>query len=545
VQDPSVDFVTICLRSKSTTAVERFVVMLTTLHPEVAVDREGLKFHRGFRNDNISQQRLGAVACGPIVGHGVYWDPKNYYSVLAGINKNHADQVDDSELSHDLEDLSSAYAEAEVNGHYDALSKPHKTPLHLLSEDEVISSVAEKSPAKARRYLAGFIDYISGGYPTGRARCKLKVKPEILKLGKSPRVIHDFDVGETVMAHSWAILLEWFIKTTSCWKGLKTALKYLPFKVAVDHFDGDCYGVCLDDEARDSNTKKINFLTLTMLLTCLGIILTPGHLFRLWRVGVSLLTLFGRVWSRHMRLLSGVSYTSSMNWVTSRFMWFCIMYWLGVSYRDYIVSADGDDNFAIIRGRVVRTLKLERYFTEARLKKFGLRLGKRLKLEKAGWVVDGTSWPAVGGESVFLNGDWCFMPSQSRSIIKAGWALNNDWDSYKAVAGRVTARSWALNDRFDGVPIWWAYARVVAAYSQHLGAAPIFDSDEDHQRSEQGWDGGLAREPTVLQREMYAVAFGVDCGNQLLCEQLLFDAMRRGDFTADLTLEFRDLLCRG
>lgn len=520
------------------------MVMMTTLHPPVNVDRDGLKFHKGFCNDYLAQQRLGAVACGPIIGHGVYWDPKCYYSVLAGINKNHAEQVSDVDMSHDLHSLSVVYAESEVNGHYDAISVPHTTPLHLLSEDDVISFVAEKSPAKARRYMAGFIEYISGGYPTGRARCKLKVKPEILKLGKSPRVIHDFDVGETVMAHSWAIMLEKFVKTTLCWKGLSTAQKCLPFKTAFDHFNGDCFVVCLDDEARDSNTKRINFVTLTMLLTCLGIILTTGHLFRLWRVGVGLLTLFGKVWSKDMRLLSGVSYTSSMNWVTSRFMWYCIMHWLGVSYKDYIVCADGDDNFAAIRGSVVRLLDLSSVFTEEKLRHFGLKLGKRLKLEKAGWMVDGTSWPAVGGESVYLSGEWGFMPSQSRSIIKAGWALNNDWDSFKAVAGRIAARAWALNDRFDGIPIWWAYARVVASYSEHLGAPPIFDSDEEYLKSEQGWTGGLAKEPTVQQREMYSVAFGVDCGSQLLCEQLLFDAMRRGDYTADLTLEFRDLLCR-
>jgi len=539
-----VHFAKYSLWDKTKRRMFEFVVMYSSIYPKVEELSSAVKLGRGFGDDGVAAPRFCAVACGPVVGHGVFWEPRHFNSVLAGINKNHAEQVAECWLSDDLLQLAQDYAHAEACGTYDALSRPYQSPCSLLSEDEVIAIVALKSPSKARRYLADFTEYISSFICSGRAKCKLKVKPEILKLGKSPRVIHDLDSGETVLAHSWAILLEMWIKTTLCWKGLRTNQKCVPFCDACQHFNNDCYLVCLDDEARDSNTLRINFVVLCMLLEALGIHIRGVYFRCLMRAGVVLVTCFGIVISPFIRLKSGVSYTSGMNYVTSRFDWFCILYWLEVPVSAYIVCAEGDDNFACIEGNIVRRLGLESCFGTDQLRMFGLKLGKRLKMEKQGWLRDGTSWPAVGGDSVYLAADWGFIPSLPRCLIKAGWAINNDWESFKVVAGRVSARAWALNDRFDRVPIWWAYARVVAAYAAHLGCPPIFDADEEYQREDQCWSGGLANEPSVLQRRMYEVAFGVGCGNQLICESLLLQCISDQDYTRDLTREFGALLCR-
>lgn len=466
---------------------------------------------------------------------------------MAGLAKNHADQVPEECWDPHLFSLAELYARAEVGGYYDAITAPASEQYHLLSEQEVLDWVSEKSPSRGRRYTRDFVEYTAAGMCDimRKLRAKLKVKSEILKLGKPPRVIHDFDPGETVLAHAWAVPLERFIKTRLSWKGLKSHEKWIPFAVATAHFGGDCYIVCLDDIARDANTIPSDFCALTYLLLLLGIdIKREGHMARLWRMGVSLVTKMGGLVSKLIRLFSGASFTSGMNWCTSRFMWYCILRWVGLSHNEAIVVAEGDDNFCVIEGAAARRLRLDELLTEDFIASLGLRLGKRLKVEAKGWFTDGTAWPAVGGMTVCLDGQWAFMPALDRAIIKAGWALNNDWASYKTVAGRVTARSWALNDRFSGVPIFWAYARAVEAYAVHLGAKPIFDAEEEYHRSEFGWSGGLASPPSILARRMYELAFGVDCGNQLILEDLLFASVADGDFTRDLTLEFRDLACR-
>jgi len=416
-----------------------------------------------------------------------------------------------------------------------------------MSDSEVLAWVADKDPSRAARYLRDYIIYmftlVSGR--ADRLVSNLKVKVEILKLGKPPRVIHDLDPGETVLAHAWAVPLEAFIKTRLSWKGLRTSDKWQPFASAVDHFDGDCYIVCLDDVARDCNTQGHDFYSLAYLLSYLGVDMHRNrHLTRLFRVGVFLRTAIGGVLSPAWRLLSGASYTSGMNWNTSRLMWFYIRRKLRINRRDIIVVAEGDDNFVAIRGSCARRLRLDRRLTDRWVQRTGLELGKVLKVEKKGWFGDDTWWPAVGGRSVYSHGQWGFMPDQTRSEIKAGWAINHDFASFKAIAGRVTARSWALNERFDGVPVFWMYARVVAAYAAHLGAPPLFDTDELRKKSDEGWSGGLAQEPTLISRTMYEIAYGVDIGGQLILEELFRSALGDGDFTRDLTLEFRDIACR-
>lgn len=508
-------------------------------------DVTGLRFSKGWGLVAPAATRPIALACGPVIGHGQVWEPLHRGSLEAGLAKNHAVQSVES-LSASVYDDAKDYAWAEYSGTYDALSRP-AGQYSLLSDSEVLAWVADKDPSRATRYLHDYVLYMFtlAADRVGRLTTNLKVKVEILKLGKPPRVIHDLDPGETVLAHAWAIPLEAFIKTRLSWKGLRTKEKWQPFAAAVAHFGGDCYIVCLDDVARDCNTQGHDFYALAWLLRFLGIdMFTHGHLNRLFRRGVFLRTAIGGVLSRAWRLLSGASYTSGMNWGTSRFIWFRIRRKSKIRKDDIIVVAEGDDNFAVVRGSVARAKRLDKFWDDAWFAAFGLTMGKILKVEKRGWFGENTWWPAVGGRSVYCQGQWAFLPDLGRAAIKAGWAINHDFASFKAVAGRVTARSWALNERFDGVPVFWMYARVVAAYAAHLGAPPLFDPDESRKKSEEGWSGGLASPPDLVSREMYEIAYGVGVGDQLILEAMFKQALEDGDFTRDLTLEFRDIACR-
>lgn len=508
-------------------------------------DLSGLKLGRNWGVNSDSSVRPIAVACGPVIGHGQVWEPLHRGSIEAGLAKNHASQIT-SGLRADVYELAKHHAWLEFTGKYDALSVP-ASQYSLMSDGEVLDWVHDKDPSRGARYQRDYLDYVLSkfGTYTYDLVTKLKVKVEILKLGKPPRVIHDLDPGETVLAHAWAIPFENFIKTRLSWKGLRTTDKWVPFATATAYFGGDCFIICLDDVARDCNTQGHDFYALAYLLSYLGIDMQrEGHLRRLFRAGAYLITVIGGVTSPVWRLLSGASYTSGMNWNTSRFLWTHLRTRLGIRRRDIIVVAEGDDNFAVIRGSVARSLRLDSILSESRVSSLGREVGKVLKIEKLGWFGPDTWWPAVGGRSVYSHDKWAFLPDQGRAFIKAGWAISHDFASFTALAGRITARSWALNERFDRVPVFWAYARVVAAYSAHLGAPPLFDSDESRKRDELGWDGGLACAPDDIVRHMYFVAYGVGVGDQLILEDLLFSAMRDGDYTRDLTLEFRDIACR-
>lgn len=517
--------------------------MLSCLYTDVVTLDPNLKFSQSFDCTFPTGPRFAALACGPVIGFGQVWDSLDLGSIRAGLAKNHAAQVPDEEWDLHIGFDAQRYARAEAEGVYDALGEGVLYKGSLLSTPEVVLT-ASWAPSKCKRYMDAFVDFIRSGTSliNRRQAALLKVKVEMLKAGKPPRVIHDFDSGETVLAHSWAMVLEKFIRTRLSWKGLKTRDKWKPLATAVAHFSNDCYIVCLDDVARDCNTITPDFWALTWFLEYIGVDMhREGHFSRLMRLGIKLFTPFGVVVSPLRRLFSGASYTSGMNWCTSRFLWYRLRRWLLLKRTDIIVICEGDDNIAIIRGSAYRSRKLGSVLTDKWVERAGRRCGKVLKVEAMGWFGPGTAWPAVGGKIVFHQGDWCFLPDYSRAIIKAGWAINYDWQSFSVMAGRVTARSWALNERFDGVPLFWAYARVVAAYAVTLGADPIFESDELFAKDEAEWDGSLAGPPTDACREAYALAYGVGVGNQLLLEQLLHDCAAAGDFTRDLTVEFRDL----
>jgi len=541
-----VEFREVHLRRSKTARAVTIICMFTCIFSSIVDLDPALAFSQGFGDGAFDAIRPIALACGPIIGHGQVWEPSSKGSILAGLGKNHPVQVPRDEWDDGIWRDAASYARDESNGVYDAWPcDPFVASLY--NEQEVVDYVALKSVAKAKRYMSEYASYIVAGLQrvNRQLRAKLKVKVEILKLGKPPRVIHEFDGGETVMAHSWALPLEAFIKSRLSWKGLATRDKWKPVAAAVDRFGGDCYVVCLDDVARDGNTIGPDFSALQVLLTRLGLDLhREGHLARLLRRGVYLTTAIGTVLSPVQRLLSGASFTSGMNWVTSRFVWWRICRWMGLHSSEYVVICEGDDNVGVICGRAYRRRRLHRVLTEEWIRSAGLRCGKRLKVEAMGWQRDGVAWPCVGGKAVFADGRWKFMPSWDRALIKAGWAINYDWQSYRHAGGRITARAWALNDRFDGVPVFWQYARAVAAYAEVFGQCPIFDDDESRKKDEEGWAGGLAASPDDHSRLCYAIAYGVGVGDQLLLESVIGDAVKDGDWTRDLTREFHDIASR-
>lgn len=485
-----------------------------------------------------------AVACGPIIGCGQVWETSHAGSLLAGISKNHADQVPDSEWSSSLLKHAHSYARSEALGLYDAMGDGQRYFTHSWSSQEVLDHIALDNPTKSKRYGEAHalhmrvFTFLEGM----RKRAIIKVKREMLKWGKTPRVITEFESGETVEAHRYAMPLEKFIKTRLSWKGLRTEEKCLPFRVACEKFNNDCYVVCLDDVARDSNTTWMDLLRYALLLAWLGIWGTGEFFNMMFRRGVRGNTLIGILMSFFYRLFSGESDTSGRNWTTSRALWSFLALAMGLAWYEYIAACEGDDNFGVLEGNAVRRLGLDRLITVDYINRLGRKFGKVLKVEKQGWLRDRTAWPAVGGDSVYLNGQWSFIPSTSRGVIKAGWAICTDFGSHAALAGRVSARAWALNDRYNGVPIFWAYARVVAAYAAHLSTDPIFDSDEQFLLREEKWSGALATAPTLTQRDAYYVATGLDCGVQVMIEKMLLELIEQGDYTADMTQVFQEFV---
>lgn len=525
--------------------VKKFVVLMSTLYTEkVSLDKCVRMNYFSSPDAWFAVPRPIAVACGPIIGCGQVWETGHAGSILAGVAKNHADQVPETEWSSRLFSLANEYAKEEALGFYDAAGTGERYFTHAWSSQEVLDNIALVNPTKSRRYGEAH-DLHLRVFTFVEGMCKkavIKVKREMLKWGKPPRVITEFESGETVEAHQYAMPLEKFIKTRLSWKGLKTSDKCTPFRVACELFDNDCYIVCLDDVARDSNTTWMDLMRYALLLAWLGIWGTGQTFNMMFRRGVRGRTLVGILMSLLYRLFSGESDTSGRNWTTSRAMWSFLRRHMGLTRMDFVAVCEGDDNFAALKGAAVRELGLEALFTDEYFIKLGRLFGKVLKVEKQGWLRDRTAWPAVGGDSVYLDGLWSFIPSQSRGIIKAGWAISTDFGSYASMAGRVTARAWALNDRYDGVPIFWAYARVVAAHAASLKVKALFDSDELFLLGEEGWTGDLAAKPTLTQRDAYFVATGLDCGVQTFLEKTLLILIEREDYCADLTHLFSEFV---
>jgi len=485
-----------------------------------------------------------AIACGPVIGCGQIWEPEDYGSIMAGVAKNHPDQVPVDELHPDLFAIIADYLILEISGKYDAMGDGCLWTADPLPVNSVLAHVAEKNPAKARRYFEKYLDWVAHEEPWSRSHHEalIKVKVEMLKWGKVPRVITDFHSACTVIAHQFSIPLEKFLKTRVSWKGLKLRDKWKPVAALAARFNYDVYMLFLDDVARDGNTMAHDLVVFVCLLVMAGT-MTGGDdvdtVSIIILAGIWARTSVGQLWSCLIRLFSGASYTSCMNFVTSRALWHFIRFLLGLTPMEFAVACEGDDNAGAICGEAFRSKGLA--LDESVVAGLGRQYGKILKIEAHGWLLPRTAWPCVGGHAVYLGEYvWRFIPSVSRAVIKAGWSVCYDF-GHKSCVGRVTARAWALNDRFCHIPIFWVYSHVVAGYAAALGGSPVFDREEQFLMEEEGWDGTLALPPDDHYRDAFHVVTGVCPAQQAVVERRLKEVLLAGDWLADLTPLFEDL----
>jgi len=477
---------------------------------------------------------------GPILGGGVLWEPNCEASLLAGIRKNHADQIPLCERMTDAEFQSHRdwFVRAFVSGECDARHKIEFRAQHL-SVYDVLAHVAIKDPAKARRYWDEYLDHFKRiVYSSNRHKGKLKVKVEILKWGKMPRVIVDFGGYYVVLGHSFAIPLERHLKVLNGWKGLKVKDKWIPLANIAAKFHYDVFLALTDDTARDCNTIDRDFLIFIDVLIASGCLVegSEAHLFLL-RVGLSATTVAGNLRSLLVRLFSGTSFTSSMNFVTSYGWLTFFARHLGFVPEEFMCAAEGDDTAIGFCGAAFRRLSPD--VSEANVIRLGRMYAKDMKIEKFGWLLPGTAWPCVGGHAVYISGTtWRYVPSVSRAMIKAGYSISYEFTSGRSFIGRIKARADSLNDRFDTIPVFWAYAAVVSAYAATFPGSSDRTAEENFELYEHHWEGQAAGPPDHLDRIAFEIVTGVSPGSQIIIEEQLLDCIKCRDWHRDLTSLF-------
>lgn len=491
-------------------------------------------------------QRPAALSCGPVLGNSVTYDTRNLLNLKAAVSRNQPRQIRPLAGRKLMAALCRRYVDSEASDTYDAFGIGNRQLHHTLDLKQVIMRVAEKSPAKAQRYLTKYLKLLDKGAPKTHWEGTASVKSECMKCGidphtlartlvKCPRFIFGSDSGDVVACHMVVSVIEDFIATRNSFKGLRTNQKHQPIEKCFNEFRGDCYIICIDDTARDGNTQRHdfdNFLNLCRQL-CIG--LPPEFEKLMSREGYKASSKWGSISSRITRLFSGCSFTSALNWVTTRFFIHSLCLTAGVNRKDYAGPCEGDDNAVVVRGAAYSRVACA--LCDDNITSLGRLLGKDIKIEKRGWLRPDTSWPIVGGFTVYDGSVFSFVPSPSRAVVKAGWALRPVYGSYKATIGSIKSRSESLNDRFDGVPVFYSYARLVASRAAlHTGIARRTPKEEYDRQHSTGI--ALARKPNFQQRRAFEIVTGCSPGHQESLEELLTTTTDRKDWNADLRDHF-------
>jgi hypothetical protein len=470
---------------------------------------------------------------------------------MAAMAKNHATPVDVALRATDdeLKDFTEWFLAGMLTG---AIGASTHKPMQgePMTPEEVLACVAERSPAQAKKYAIAYEasfdrtthDRIDSSGPVDAVAI---VKKEILKAPadsetqqRLPRLVHSFDSAFIVYFHTFAMPAEaWLKNAPFAWKGLPVRLKWVPIANMAEALEYRCGIICLDCKSRDANTVPHDFYCFTRLMLAAGWLVEGSLPHKLLQRGIiKLRHKAGVARSTCRRLWSGVSYTSIMNFFTTCKMIKYLAWTLELPDHAFAAACEGDDSAVAVAEShwdLVRD-----FVTSDQLSVTFAKLGKDVKLECAAALVPRTAFPVVGGFAVYMGyGEWSFIPSWDRAVIKAGFA-SIDEPSYANIAGRIKARADALNDRFDEVPVFWAYARVVAEYAATFNVTPEYTNEELFELKEHGWTGRLAQAPSDLQRDAFSVVTGIDHAAQVVIEEELHACAVSRDYTRDLTYLF-------
>lgn len=498
----------------------------------------------------VSKSVLIGAFAGPVLTDGhVYCSTE--LNELAAIGKNLAEQVDDEALDANIPRYQQEFASAFVGDGVGLIARRETAAPCSYSLVQVVAHAATRSAKKAKGYATALMSYICGTVLLSLLEWEGKwfVKLERLKPGKPPRFI--FSCDKIIVALSRATnypFEKWIKESYTTVKGLPTAMRYLPISEGCDKLKvtGLPYIVSIDCTARDANTKAHDFALYLLILRKLNLATPIIEWLCLYSSARGSST-YWKIRVKWVSLLSGVDFTSTINFITSYFgAYYYCTYVLMLPMNAWTVGAEGDDNCICISRPYAMQLLLSGRLPEGEnspghviLVQAGLALGKRWKTEYAGWLDDPHGHPFVGGTVLYDDGAYHFFPSYARFLLKAGVVLARDVISPKCLMGRIIARADALTDRFDRYPIGWVYANLVRAHAACYNVRVLRTKEEEYEELASS-KRRIAREPGMTIRVLFERHTGITVGRQFALEGLLNYCIRTKDYTPDM----RAVFCR-
>lgn len=480
--------------------------------------------------EDVPMKIVGFYA-GPIMAKGQVYDQRHPLNIRAGIAKNLADQVVGPGLPKDIVALFIDQHSVGIGAKDSEISQE----VHMYSDQEVIDAAYLRSGKKGRQYNESFINIDNTGversdHDTWNVRHFVKF--EFLKFGKPPRLVCDASTDDVVMGRRTGKGFEAFIAENLSIKGLQSDEKWKPLEEVQDLL-GEFYVIALDDTARDANTVQHDFDAFIGVLDSMDL-LDDLNRDMLDRTGFRSNCGASSIASKQVSLLSGVDFTSSMNYNTTRLNCWFIAHELGLDRLDWAVIAEGDDCLFCIRLSIWYTVK-DRFATV--LSACATMLRKDLKIEGQGeW--DECGHPFVGSHMGYYAGRWWCFPSFGRMKLKSTVVLGHDVQSATRASGRLKARAEALSDRYSGVPIGYKLAEVLRHRAMGLRGKILRTTEEEYHLS---LSRKLFREPNNDEREAYAHCVGIEVVDQLLLEsEIEMDCARENN--PDMREHFEILL---
>lgn len=395
----------------------------------------------------------------------------------------------------ELRTIITAFNTALVTEGADALGvKPCKAVGH----DEAHFVEAQKgNRTKYIAYLAALVQILTvtmfDFYGRIVQKANFFVKREVMAPGKMPRAIIDVPKHEVLALRPYDNLVEEFTRLHASVKGVPAEHRAQILERVITALGPRVYGVGVDDTARDSNVNMENKRGYVGLLGLLCVHLNALVVAIYTRTKVNYRAHGAKLVGNLVNLASGASYTSSLNWYVSMLMMWYICELAGIPRQERVLGAEGDDSLIFFVDSPIN----RRRWASVDLDTVGAMLGKRLKLEGEG-PLDTTAIPFVGGYLSLVTGVAVFVPSYKRGWMKAGIVSQFGTDGWpqRKIYALCKSKAQSVLDKYDGVPIYWAYANVLARL---YGLT------------------GRAGEPSLLAREVYSRA-GITYDRQYMLE---------------------------
>ncbi len=457
--------------------------------------RAGVVIRRD-RLEPVYERVAGYFIGPPLNAEPIVWEVKHPHSIEQALSRNLCTPAD---YEQELPGIIRQFNAALVREGADALGV---RPCKAVSHDEAHFVEAQRGKRnKYIAYLAAFVSILLANmfdyYSAVVQRASFFVKREVLAPGKMPRAIIDVPKHEVLSLRPYDHLVEEFTMQHASVKGVPSQLRAGCIERAIEAIGPHIYAYGVDDTSRDSNVNIENKRGYVSLLGRLAVYVNSLIVAIYTRTRVAYrargLTMSGAL----VNLASGASYTSSLNWYVSMLMMWYICETCGVARAERVLVAEGDDSLILVRDTPSNRARL----ASVDLTAIGRVLGKILKLEGEGSLTD-SAIPFVGGYVAIVGGWPRFVPSYKRGWLKASVVTQFGTDGWPQRKIYALCRSKAISviDKYDGVPIYWAYANVLAR---------LYNI------------GSRAAEPDDAAREVYARA-GITVDRQLYLEQAIF-----------------------